>query len=378
MKKTIAFLVLTLVLVAALVGCATTPDAAESSAVVETQDTAAAGDASEDTSEASAEDEESGIKIGISINDLQLERWQRDWSYMEAACEEAGVEYVSASADGDEQTQMSQIESMLTQGVNALVVIPINQDTLSQAVETAHDSDVPVIAYDRLITNCDLDYYITFDMIGVGEEQAKFLIDLVPTGNYFLLEGPQTDSNAQLFYQGQMQVLQPYIDSGDITIVGEQWADDWSEENAMTLTENILTANNNEIDAICAANDSTAGGAIMALEAQGLAGEIPITGQDCDLAACRRIVNGTQTMSVYKQLKNLATTAIESAIAIAEGETLETNDTYNNGFKDVPTVALDLQIATKDNMMDLIIADGFQSYDEVYADIPEDERPPKE
>jgi D-xylose transport system substrate-binding protein len=378
MKKTIAFLVLTLVLIAALVGCSATQEAAQSSAAVETQETAAAEDASDGASDASAEDGESGIKIGISINDLQLERWQRDWSYMEAACEEAGVEYVSASADGDEQTQMSQIESMLTQGVNALVVIPINQDTLSQAVETAHESNVPVIAYDRLITNCDLDYYITFDMIGVGEEQAKFLIDLVPTGNYFLLEGPQTDSNAQLFYQGQMQVLQPYIDSGDITIVGEQWADDWSEENAMTLTENILTANNNEIDAICAANDSTAGGAIMALEAQGLAGEIPITGQDCDLAACRRIVEGTQTMSVYKQLKNLATTAIESAIAIAEGETLETNDTYNNGFKDVPTVALDLQIATKDNMMDLIIADGFQSYDEVYADIPEDERPPKE
>lgn len=376
MKRTITFLILTLVLLVALVGCTSTQVATESSAAAETQNTSTAGTAS-NAAEASAEAGNDGIKIGISINDLQLERWQRDWSYMETACEAAGVEYVSASADGEEQTQISQIESMLTQGVNALVVIPINQDTLSQAVEMAHESNVPVIAYDRLITNCDLDYYITFDMIGVGEEQAKFLINLVPKGNYFLLEGPQTDSNAQLFYQGQMEILKPYIDSGDITIVGEQWAEDWSEENAMSLTENILTANNNEIDAICAANDSTAGGAIMALEAQGLAGKIPITGQDCDLAACKRIVEGKQTMSVYKQLKNLANTAIESAIKLANGETLETNDTYNNGFKDVPTVALDLIVATKDNMMDTIIADGFQSYDEVYADVPENERPAK-
>lgn len=376
MKRKIAVLIATLMMAAMFGGCSNgVSDVKTTTTQGVAATTEAIATATDAVTTAASVTNGKAITVGISINDLQLERWQRDWSYMEAACKAAGVEFVSASADGDEQKQMSQIESMLTQGIDVLIVIPINQDALSQAVVLAHESNVPVIAYDRLITNCDLDYYITFDMIGVGREQAKFLLERVPTGNYFLLEGPMTDSNAQLFYQGQMEVLKPYIDSGAIKIVGEQWANDWSEENAMALTENILTANENKIDAICAANDSTAAGAIMALEAQDLAGAIPITGQDCDLAACRRIVEGKQTMSVYKKLENLANTAIASAIEIANGKKVETNDTYNNGSKDVPTIALDLLIATKDNMMDLIIADGFQSYDEVYANIPANERP---
>jgi D-xylose transport system substrate-binding protein len=320
---------------------------------------------------------DAAIKVGISINDLQLERWQRDWKYMEAECDAAGVEYVSASANGDEQKQMSDIESMLTQGVNVLVVIAVNHEALSKAVEQAHENNVPVIAYDRMISNCDLDYYITFDMIGVGREQAKFLLQRVPKGRYFLLEGDATDNNAQLFYRGQMEVLKPEIDSGNVKVVAEQWAASWAEENAMNLTQNVLTANENKIDAICAANDSTAAGAVRALEEQGLAGSIPITGQDCDLAACKRVAAGTQTMSVYKNLQILAKAAIQSAIKLANGEKLETNDTYANGFKDVPTIALPLQIATKDTLISTVIADGFQSYDEVYADIPESERPAK-
>ena len=377
MKKLMTLLIVILMVTMLFAGCA--QSATESPSESQSQSSASDSSSTEtDSASSSAGEDSDGIKIGISINDLQLERWQRDWKYMEAACKEQGVEYVSASADGNEQTQMTQIESMLSQGVDVLIVLPVNQDTLSQAVDLAHESGVKVIAYDRLISNADLDYYVTFDMIGVGEMPAQFLIDRVPTGKYFLLEGPTTDSNAQLFYQGQMNVLQPYIDSGDIEIVGEQWADGWSEENAMSLTENILTANNNEIDAICAANDSTAGGAIMALEAQGLAGEIPITGQDCDLAACKRIAAGTQTMSVYKKLENLANAAVDVAIKVAKGEEVETNDTYNNGQKDVPTLALELQAATKDNLMDTVIADEFHAYEDVYADIPESERPAKE
>ena len=319
-----------------------------------------------------------GIKIGIAINDLQLERWQRDWSYMEAACQAAGIDYISQSANGDEQTQMTQVESMLTQGIDALIIIAVSTESMAQAVELAHESNVPVICYDRLISNADVDYYVTFDMIGVGREQAKFLVEKVPMGKYFLLEGDKTDNNAYLFHQGQMEVLQPLIDKGDIEIVAEQWTDEWLEENAMTLTENVLTAQNNEIDAILAANDSTAAGAIKALEEQGLAGSIPITGQDCDLAACKRIVAGTQTMSIYKRLENLANAAVDLAIKVAKGEAIETNDIYNNGQKDVPTLALELLVATKDTMMEYVIADGFQNYDDVYADIPEDQRPPRQ
>jgi len=248
---------------------------------------------------------------------------------------------------------------------------------MSTAVETAHEDGVKVIAYDRLIENCDLDYYITFDMVGVGRLQATYLLGKVPKGKYFLMEGDKEDSNGQLFYQGQMEVLQPEIDNGNITVVGEQWATGWLEENAMKLMENALTANNNEIDAICDANDSTAGGAIQALEAQGLAGKIPITGQDCDLAACKRIVAGTQTMSVYKPLNNLATAAIELAVKIANGETIETNGTYNNGKIDVPSINLPITAVDQTNILDTVIKDEFQSYDEVYADVPEADRPAK-
>lgn len=384
-RKKILSLLLTILMVAMLfAGCGTsnssdTSKSSDSSDTTKTSDTTKANDSSDtskssestdttDTSETTGQSASAeGIKIGVSINDLQLERWQRDWKFMEAECKELDIECVSASADGDVQTQMTQIESMLSQDIDVLIVIPVNQDTLSQAVEMAHEQNVKVIAYDRLITNTDLDYYITFDMIGVGELQAQFLIDLVPTGKYFLLEGPTTDSNAQLFHQGQMNVLQEYIDNGDIEIVGEQWADGWSEESAMGLTENILTANDNNIDAIVAANDSTASGAVMALEAQGLAGSIPITGQDCDLAACKRIVAGTQTMSVYKNLEDLAKTAINAAVSIAQGEEIETNDTYNNGQIDVPTLALELQACTKDNIDDTVIADGFHTKEDVYG-----------
>ena len=317
------------------------------------------------------------MTIGIAINDLQLERWQRDWSYMEAACKANGVKYISASADGDDQKQLQQVESMLTQGIDVLIIIATSSESMASAVKLAHESDVPVICYDRLISNADVDYYITFDMIGVGREQAKFLLNIVPKGRYFMLEGDQTDNNAHLFYTGQMEIMQPIFDAGDVELVATQWAEGWAEESALNVTENTLTAANNKIDAILCANDSTAGGAVKALEGQGLAGKIPITGQDCDLAACKGIVAGTQSMSVYKRLESLATAAVELAIQVVNGETINANDSYNNGFKDVPTVALELIIVTKDNMVDKIIKDGFHSYDDVYADVPEDQRPPK-
>ena len=267
---------------------------------------------------------------------------------------------------------------MLTKGIDVLIIIPVNSKVIAPVVEACHKDGVKVIAYDRIIEDCDLDYYITFDMQGVGRLQAEYLLNTVPKGKYFLLNGPKEDNNAKLFREGQMEVLQPKIDSGDVQVVGDQWAEGWLSENAMKLTENVLTANNNEIDAILASNDSTANGAIQALIEQDLAGKIPITGQDCDLAACKSIVAGNQTMSVYKALKNLAEAAIELAFKVAKDEKIETNATYPNGKIDVPSINLPIVAVDKDNMMETVIADGFHSYDEVYADVPEAERPPKE
>ena len=323
---------------------------------------------------------ESGAKkitIGVSMGDLRLERWKRDSDYMVAAAKKLGAEVYTTSADGDERKQISQIENMLTRGVDVLVVVPVSSGVMAPVVEAAHKDKVKVIAYDRIIENCDLDYYITFDMLGVGKLQATYLTKKVPKGRYYLLCGDKEDNNGKLFRAGQMMIVQPMIDKGDIKVVGDQWAAGWLSENAMKLTENVLTANNNQIDAILAANDSTAFGAIQALKEQGLAGKIPITGQDCDLANCQAIVAGWQTMSVYKPLPKLAAAAVQLAYDVALGKAIKTNATYPNGKKDVPSINLEIIAVDKDNMMDTIIADGFHSYEDVYKNVPEAERPKK-
>lgn len=323
------------------------------------------------------EEGEKKIVIGVSMGDLRLERWKRDSDYMVAAAAKLGAEMYTTSADGDERKQISQIENMLTKGVDVLIVVPVSSGTMAPVVEAAHQDNVKVIAYDRIIENCDLDYYITFDMLGVGKLQATYLTGLVPKGRYYLLCGDKEDNNGKLFRAGQMMVVQPMIDKGDIKVVGDQWAGGWLSENAMKLTENVLTANNNKIDAILAANDSTAFGAIQALKEQGLAGKIPITGQDCDLANCQAIVAGWQTMSVYKPLPKLASAAVQLAYDVAMGKTIKTNGTYPNGQKDVPSINLDIIAVDKNNMMTTIIADGFHTYEDVYKNVPESERPKK-
>jgi D-xylose transport system substrate-binding protein len=315
-----------------------------------------------------------GITIGVSMGDLRLERWKRDSDYMVAAAKKLGAEVYTTSADGDERKQISQIENMLTKGVDVLVVVPVSSGVMAPVVEAAHKDKVKVIAYDRIIENCDLDYYITFDMLGVGKLQATYLTGKVPKGRYYLLCGDKEDNNGKLFRAGQMMIVQPLIDKGDIKVVGDQWAGGWLSENAMKLTENVLTANNNKIDAILAANDSTA---FQALKEQGLAGKIPITGQDCDLSNCQAIVAGWQTMSVYKPLVKLASAAMQLAYDVATGKAIKTNATYPNGKKDVPSINLEIIAVDKDNMMSTIIADGFHKYEDVYKNVPENERPPK-
>ncbi len=320
---------------------------------------------------------EKAITIGVSVGDLRLERWKRDMDYMVQNAIKLGAKVYATSADGDEKLQNSQIENMLTKGIDVLICIPVNSKVLAPAVEAAHRDKVKVIAYDRIIEDSDLDYYITFDMLGVGKLQAQYLLNLVPKGRYYLLAGPKEDNNARLFRQGQMMVLQPKIDSGDVKVVGDQWAGGWLPENAMKLTENVLTANANKIDAILASNDSTAQGAIQALKEQNLAGKIPITGQDADLASSQAIVAGEQTMSVYKPLPKLAAAAIQLAFDVAMGKPIKTNATYPNGKKDVPSINLEIVAVDKSNILQTVVADNFHTYDEVYKNIPEADRPPK-
>ena len=298
------------------------------------------------------------VKIGMAIDDLRLERWQKDRDIFVNKAESLGAKVFVQSANGNEETQMSQIENMINRGVDVLVIIPYNGQVLSNVIKEAKQEGIKVLAYDRMI-NDDIDFYISFDNEKVGELQAQSLVNIVPEGNYFLMGGSPVDNNAKLFRAGQMKVLKPYIDSGKIKVVGDQWVDGWLPENALKIMENALTANNNKIDAVVASNDATAGGAIQALSAQGLSGKVAISGQDADLAGIKRIVAGTQTMTVYKPITLLANTAAEIAVELGNDQQPKADTSLNNGLKDVPSRLLTPIDVNKDNINETVIKDGF-------------------
>ncbi|ELY4590339.1 D-xylose ABC transporter substrate-binding protein [Cronobacter sakazakii] len=305
------------------------------------------------------------VKIGMAIDDLRLERWQKDRDIFVSKAESLGAKVFVQSANGNEETQMSQIENMINRGVDVLVIIPYNGQVLSNVVAEAKREGIKVLAYDRMINNADIDFYISFDNEKVGEIQAQSLVDKVPQGNYFLMGGSPVDNNARLFRDGQMKVLKPFIDSGKIKVVGDQWVDGWLPENALKIMENALTANNNKIDAVVASNDATAGGAIQALSAQGLAGKVAISGQDADLAGIKRIIAGTQTMTVYKPITQLANTAAEVAVELGNDKQPKSDATLNNGLKEVPARLLTPIKVDKSNIESTVIKDGFHKKSEL-------------
>lgn len=305
------------------------------------------------------------VKIGMAIDDLRLERWQKDRDIFVKKAESLGASVFVQSANGNEETQMSQIENMINRGVDVLVIIPYNGQVLSNVIKEAKREGIKVLAYDRMINNADIDFYISFDNEKVGELQAASLVKQVPQGNYFLMGGSPVDNNARLFRAGQMKVLKPYIDEGKIKIVGDQWVDAWLPENALKIMENALTANKNNINAVVASNDATAGGAIQALSAQGLAGKVAISGQDADLAAIKRLMNGTQTMTVYKPISKLADEAAKIAVELGDGKQPASNATLNNGLKDVPAWLLDPIAVDKSNIETTVVADGFHKKSEL-------------
>lgn len=309
------------------------------------------------------------IKIGFSMDTLQEERWQRDRDYLVAKGEELGAEVLVQAANSDDAKQIAQAENLISQGVDILIVVPHNADAAAAIVEKAHAAGIKVIAYDRLITNSDVDLYVSFDSILIGELQAKTVVEKVPKGNYVLIGGADTDYAAHLYKQGQMNVLQPLVDKGDIKIVYDQWTKDWNPAVALANMENALTANNNQIDAVIATNDGTAGAVIQALAAQNLAGKVPVSGLDAELAACQRVVEGTQLMTVYTSIKDMAETAAEVAIKMVKGESVDANSTENNGKIDVPTILLAPVAATKETMDDTVIAEGFHKREDVYKNV---------
>ncbi len=325
------------------------------------------------------------IKIGLSFSDFATERWPREQALMTKLGYEKGAQVVSQVANHDAKLQNDQIENMVLQGVDVLIIVAEDGASCATAVEHAAEAGVPSIAYDRLIKTPKLAAYISFDNVEVGRQQALGILKVKNKGRFVLLGGSPTDNNAILFRKGQMDVLQPLIDKGDIKIVADQWVDNWDPANALKIMENILTATNNQIDAVVASNDGTALGAIQALKAQGLAGKVPISGQDATAAGCNSIVKGELTMTVFKDVRKLSPMAIDMAIKLAKGEQIEglkkyklSDLTLDKKLKgEVPCKFLKVIQVDKNNLYDVIIKSCFQKYDEVYKDIPESQRPPR-
>src|ERR1700688_4812353 len=257
--------------------------------------------------------------IGVSWSNFQEERWKTDEAAIKAAIEKAGGTYISADAQSSPGKQLTDIESLITKGANALIVLAQDSDAIRPAIEKANQEGIPVVGYDRLI-EIPSAFYITFDNKEVGRMQARAVYAAKPKGNYAFIKGSSTDPNADFLFAGQMQVLKAAIDKGDIKNVGEAYTDQWLPANAQKNMEQILTKNNNKVDAVVASNDGTAGGAIAALAAQGMGSAVPVSGQDGDHAALNRIALGTQTVSVWKDARALGKKAAEVAALLADGK----------------------------------------------------------
>ncbi|QPC45654.1 D-xylose ABC transporter substrate-binding protein [Mangrovibacillus cuniculi] len=308
------------------------------------------------------------IHIGFSMDTLEEERWLRDRDLFKESAERLGAKVTIMAASGDDALQIVQAEQLIQLGVDVLVVVPHNAEATAAIVAKAHDAGIKVMSYDRLIKNADLDLYVSFDNEKVGEMQAEAITKLVPKGKYVYIGGAETDNNAHLFKKGVFNVLQPLIEKGDITVVYDQWTKNWLPSNAFENMRSAIEANNREIDAVIAANDATAGSATKVLAAYGLLGEIPVAGQDAELAAVRRIVEGTQTMTVYKPINILAEAAAELAVKMARDEDVGADRKVNNGKIQVPSVLLSPIAVDQENVVETVIADGFHDYDDVFGD----------
>jgi D-xylose transport system substrate-binding protein len=301
------------------------------------------------------------VRVGLSLPTQREERWVRDRQAMVEEAKKKKIDLKVQVTDNDAAKQVAQCENLLSQGIKVLILAPHDASSASVIIDRATKAGVKVISYDRLVTDSPLDYYyLSFDNVKVGELQGEFITKKVPKGTYVVLAGSPTDNNAKLFREGAMKFIKPLADKGDIKIVMDQFVKDWQASEAQKLCEQALTANQNKVDAVLAPNDGTAGGCIQALAAQGLAGKVPITGQDAELTGAIRIVQGTQSMTVYKDTRALAKKAIDMALDLAEGKPIDTQGkTVNNNKKEVPSVLLTPVIVTKENLDEVLIASGY-------------------
>lgn len=306
------------------------------------------------------------ITVGFLLHALDKERWENDRDFFVKKVEELGGSVIVKLAENDPAKQLEQAKELLSNGVDVLVVVPVDQFAAADIVKEAHAHNVKVISYDRLIKNCDLDYYVSTDNVEIGTLQAEYLTTIKPAGNYALIGGAERDNNSKFLYLGQMNVLQPLVDKGDIKIVYNVFTQAWEEEEGYNETEKMLKQVD-KVDAILAGNDAIAYGVIRKLRETGLEGQVLLAGMDADLRNLREIVAGHQTCTIYKPYEKMANTAAKLALELVNGEKVEnTFQTVSNGQRLVPAVFHDAMLVNHENLKLTVISEGYQKEEEVY------------
>ena len=315
------------------------------------------------------------VRIGYLMDSLKVERWQTDLDSFQKRAKELGAEVLVETAEGNDELQFEQSKRLLDSGANVLVLVPHDTDKAGRIVDAARARHVPLISYERLVRNAAVDVFVSTNSEVVGELQASSLLRLAPKGNYVLIGGSAADNNARLLHDGQMRVLKPSIDRGEIKILSDSWSRDWDPSEAYAAMSKAIASAKGDIVAVVASNDGTAGGAIQALQEHQLAGKVLVSGQDADLAAIIRILDGTQTMTVYKPVAAQARLAAEVAVHLAKDAPVKNTVTISNGDRIVRALFLNPVLVTKDNVKRTVIKDGFQDLETIQKSLPKEKWP---
>ncbi len=318
--------------------------------------------------------EDDKIKIGLMVDSLVIERWQKDRDIFISKAKELGAEVILKNANEDSHLQIQQVKELIEAKVDVIVIIPYDREAIAPILRQAKKEGIKIIAYDRLVEKGDVDMYMSFDNVKVGQLMGDAILSKAPKGKYIIINGSPKDNNAYMFNDGYMSVLQPAIDSGDIEVIANVWADDWREVVAYDTVSALLDSGSH-VDAIIGANDDLAEGAIRALLERQLAGSVFVSGHDANLSACQRIVEGTQTITIYKPIKKLAQKAAEVAVELAKGDTISSDQFLFDGEFNVPYIIFEPTLVDASNMVSVIIEDGFHMMDEVYRNIPVEKWP---
>jgi len=310
----------------------------------------------------------SGPKIGFMLPHLNNHRYLIEKSVFIERVEKLGGKVLFRVADNDEEKQIQQLKEILKEGIDILVLDPVNRFRGAEMVRMAHDKGIKVISYDRLVANCDVDALITFDANAIGKQMADYAIKNKPTGNYIILGGDKSDVNAVMIDSAVEKSLGPSIKSGNIRIIHKSYIEKYSPEDAENTVTTCLNLSLEKLDVIITSGDAIAQGAIKALQKFGLDGQVFITAQNGELFACKNILAGKQSMTIYKPVKKMAALAAEIAVNLYKGDKISQyfKSTLFNGSIDVPSYFFDVITVDASNMKSTIIADGFYSESEVY------------